>query len=207
MSDECPLDEVIRIHQVSGAIPTQLVANLWSDPATQSELVAMLVENLQKSGSLGKVAFWMAALAASLPCSAAVELYLALRDRSLRCELEWRHEFQTWFGHCREQLPPVALEAIRPERLADYLIGAVEANDLEDVTLICECMVRVGLNPADTRVLALEDLGLSGDELADMSAEQLRAWIEDRRRYSGVPIVDYASRLGHQQLIPRLQGS
>lgn len=195
------LNDVIYAFQSSGQIPVDQVRHVWRDPHRSIELLDILIENLRKSGSFGKVEFWMKALSESLTKEEVTDLYTALRSHSLRNELEWRTEFLHWFTACRDSLPDVEPNSIKQFRLHDHLITAVENGDEENTRFLCDCMASIGMNPLDTRVVSLDDLGLSLEEIEELDGDELTSLIDARRRKAGIPILEYAKQLGMGKLL------
>lgn len=57
--------------------------------------------------------------------------------------------------------------------MEDHLITVVENDDLDNVMLLCECMWAIGTNPTQTRVISLEDIGLSLAQIGHCAVETL----------------------------------
>lgn len=198
------LNAIFTEHARSNEIPVELVRQAWEDPQSREAIIDAMLESLDKLGGFEKVSFWMAALPASLSCDSVSELYDDLRSRSVRNELEWRIAFQADFPQCKGSLPSIEEQSICSYEFEQDLLTATKENDIESASMLIDAMRRVGLDPRNVRVASLEDLGLSEDDLQEMTAEDLEPLIQQVTREGGTPLRDYAMDLGRHEIIALL---
>jgi hypothetical protein len=85
--------------------PAEWWAAAWRIERVRDELSSDWARDVSKSGSLARYDAFLDLLARSLTPEQLVELYVYIRDKSLRYESEWRAEFERAFPACVAQLP------------------------------------------------------------------------------------------------------
>jgi hypothetical protein len=198
------LNAIFNEYDRSSELPVGLMRQAWEDPESRESIIDALLESLWKLGGFEKVPFWMEALPASLSCDRVVDLYNELRSRSVRNELEWKSAFQASFPRCRGDLPAIEDRSIRSYDCDQNLLAATEKNDIESAAMLIECMLRVGFDPRAVRIASFEDLGISEDEMDEMSGRELEALIRRVAREKGTLVRDYAIELGHHHIVALL---
>ncbi|MFA6956716.1 MAG: hypothetical protein WC538_12670 [Thermoanaerobaculia bacterium] len=97
----------------SGQVPSEWVAEAWTQTSLRDDVVYELARSVSKTGSFDLAGdVWLQVLPPALPPEAVIALYVAIRDESERLEFEWRPAFATAFVRDEASLPPPRDEEI-----------------------------------------------------------------------------------------------
>jgi hypothetical protein len=125
-------------------IPAEWFAAAWEIERVREEQTAEIARTVRKIGCLHYTPTFLGLLARSLSGPRLVELFRAIRDRSLR-ELEFRADFERAFPSVVSDLPPPAVQRYDREALRQSLYSAIGARDLERVGLVLRCLRERGV--------------------------------------------------------------
>jgi hypothetical protein len=87
-------------------IPNEWIKEAWSVDRFRENATYELIRSVRKNGDFFIAQYWLQILPEILTEQQVVDLYVAIRDQSHRCEDEWRGEFEAAFHRFIDKLPP-----------------------------------------------------------------------------------------------------
>jgi hypothetical protein len=164
----------------------------------QANFQYMLARSVSKRGDFSVAEGWLEVLAPALSADEMVELYLQIRDRSQRLELEWRGEFEAAFpDHKAALLPPPQPEGI-VRYWASVLYRAMTwKKDIAQVRVCLEKMQADGVTPTMLPYISPEALTLGYER-----------WVMDSPPGTeSMTFVQMATHVGHTEIAALLIAS
>jgi hypothetical protein len=113
--------------------------------------------------------------------------------------MEWGPAFEKAVAPMQLLLPVSASDLTG---VGDSLHSAIRERDTERVRFLARCMREIGLDPAEATYEEI-DCGLSGDQIATLSAEEMEQLVERIETFpvQHLSVVEFAEALGYEEIV------